>query len=151
MSAATLFLSSRRGAIAVEFAPDADALAAGTPLATLTLSYAPAAGGDTVRQVLSPALGGLDEFSAGIRASDAGARKLAALVNMGRVLRESLDQWENGETDGPIESMHALEAHLRAVADQIGDASLAREADLAAALRGNMAELAEARAQVTPE
>ena len=150
MSAATLFLSSSKGAIGVEFVSTSGTLPI-WPLAELTLRYTPATGGGEVTRTLRPAAADLGTAVSGIRASDAGVRKLAALVNMGRVLRESLGEWESGQTIGPMESIGALEAHLHDVAAQLQDTSLEQEADLVAMLRANMSEVVRTASEVAQE
>ena len=138
MSAKTLFLSRRTGAVAVELTPGSGAVSTSEPLAEMELTYVPIGQTGRVAQTLRPVADNLQQVTDNMQASGPGVQKLAALVDMAKQMQRALVAWHGGEQDESMEILQGLEAQLRSAGELLNDDPLKREADLAATLRGNM-------------
>ena len=139
MSASTLFLSNRKGAVAVELMGDTERIIAlGGPLAYITLSYQPIGAGSEVTMTVTPTVTMLHEGADGSLVSFEGMQKMVALVTMANEMRSALSDWHSGQYSRSTGSLEKLESHLSRIADTLNDPSLRTEAELVATLCRNM-------------
>lgn len=138
MSAATLFLSSRTGALAVELTGPAETIIELGPLAEINLGYEPTTTRSRVAMTVSPMGGMLANGVDGVRASFAGVQKLVALVNMATGMRDAINSSQAADLGRADAILTALETHIAAVGTALGDQPLLNEALLIARLRQNI-------------
>jgi len=139
MSAATLFLSRNKGALAIELQSRSENIP--HALVSITLTYEPATTGVAVSVTLTPVLSDIHTGVDGAMVSSDGVQKMVALVNMATAMSHSLDTWHAGSRVQARADLKVLHEHLERVAESLDDDTLRDEASLVAKLRQNMAAM----------
>lgn len=136
---ATVFLSRGHGAVVARLEPIEGWPAGKAPLASLSLTYQPAAPGAVVTETSQPSYDGEVPLSDELTYfPDPNIRRTVAFVNAALGESTACAAYHNGNVEGAVALLDATEALLRAEATTLGDDELTAEADLVVALRANM-------------